>query len=437
MPRDTAPDRQQAPEWTRFAPAMKKKSAPEPHVERRERRALSHVGGAVETRGDPRLSAVLAEALAVEPDEASVMAHVHGFHTYPARLHPGTAARLIEGLAPARGRVLDPFCGSGTVLVEARRLGRRSMGLDANPLAVELSWLKTRGTSERQRAELVAAAKQCAEHADDRRLAKAGPTKRYGPADRELFEVHVLLELDGIASGIRELAKEDVQRALRLVLSSILTKVSTRPGDTTQRREAGRRIAAGYAIKLFVKKTEELARRLEEYAALLPPRSPEPHVEIGDARKLREERVDLVVSSPPYPGVYDYVEHHAARLRWLGFDVRRFATAEIGSRRGLRGLDFREAVDTWQRDFGAVLDGIARAVKPRGMAALVMADSVVGKRALYADRMLEGLAPHAGLSVLAVGSQRRPHFHKPTEHAFRERARREHVVLLGQDAGRP
>lgn len=414
---------------------MKKKAAPEPrveHVERRERRALSHVGGAVETRGDPQLAAVLAHALAVDPDETSVMAHVHGFHSYPARLHPQTAARLIEGLAPPRGRVLDPFCGSGTVLVEARRLGRRSMGLDANPVAVELSWLKTRATSPRQRAELLESAKLCGTVAEDRRLAKAGPTKKYGPADRELFAVHVLLELDGLAAGIHSVKNADVQRALGLVLTSIMTKVSVRPGDTTGRREQGRRIAAGYTTKLFVKKTEELVRRLEEYAALLPPRSPEPHIEIGDARELREERVDLVVSSPPYPGVYDYVEHHAARLRWLGFDVRRFANAEIGSRRGLRGLGFREAVETWQRDFGAVLDGIARALSPRGMAALVMADSVVGQRALYADGMLDGLAPHAGLAVKAVGSQERPHFHKPTEHAFLERPRREHVVLLGR-----
>ncbi len=411
---------------------MKKKAAPEPYVERRERRALSHVGGAVETRGDPRLAAVLAHALGVDPDEQVVMAHVHGFHSYPARLHPLTAARLIEGLAPARGRVLDPFCGSGTVLVEARRLGRQSMGLDANPLAVELSWLKTRGTTERRRAELVAAARKAAEHAEDRRKTKAGPTKRYGPADRELFEVHVLLELDGLAAGIDSAASADVRRALKLVLSAILTKVSARPGDTTQRREAGRRIAGGYAIKLFVKKTEELARRLEEYAALLPPRSPDPLVVVGDARSIDEKGVDLVVSSPPYPGVYDYVEHHAARLRWLGFDVRRFATAEIGSRRGLRGLGFREAVATWQRDFGAVLDGIAAAIAPRGMAALVMADSVVGKRALYADGMLEGLAPHAGLRVQAIGSQERPHFHMPTQDAFRERPRREHVVLLAR-----
>lgn len=410
---------------------MKPRRPPaEPHVERRERRALSHVGGEIETSGDETLARALESALAVEPDEASVMAHVHGFHSYPARLHPETAARLVAALSPERGRVLDPFCGSGTVLVEARRLGRRAMGLDANPLAVELAWLKTRATSPARREALVATARACAESADERRRAKAGPTRRYEALDRDTFEVHVLLELDGLRASIARVEEEDVRRALGLALSAILTKVSRRPGDTTARREAGRRIAAGYTIRLFVKKTEELARRLEEYAALLPPRSPEPLLVLGDARRLREERVDLVLSSPPYPGVYDYVEHHEARLRWLGFDAKRFARNEIGSRRALRGLSFEEAVATWRSDFGAVLGGIARAIRPGGKAALVMADSVVGRRALFADDLMNVLAPSHGLRVAALGSQARPYFHQPTERAFAKRPRREHVIVL-------
>jgi methylase of polypeptide subunit release factors len=96
-------------------------------------------GGSAEERQ------ALEHAFGVSPDERAVMAHVHGFHSYPARLHPETAARLIQAFSPPKGQVLDPFCGSGTVLVEGRLAGRRVTGVDANPLAVELSWLKTGG----------------------------------------------------------------------------------------------------------------------------------------------------------------------------------------------------------------------------------------------------------------------------------------------------
>src|SRR5688572_15660234 len=94
----------------------------------RNRRALTHVGGPTETGGDPRSAKLLEGALAVlgaeQGGEEAARAHVHGFHTYPARLHPDTAARLVSGFAPQGGTVLDPFCGSGTVAVESLLQGR-------------------------------------------------------------------------------------------------------------------------------------------------------------------------------------------------------------------------------------------------------------------------------------------------------------------------
>ena len=110
--------------------------------ETRRRRSLTHVGGAVEERGDPEASARLARAVDVSPTadaDAPDRAHVHGFHAYPARTHPVTARLLIEDFAPPGGVVLDPFCGSGTVLVEAMLAGRSAIGTDLNPIAIMLA----------------------------------------------------------------------------------------------------------------------------------------------------------------------------------------------------------------------------------------------------------------------------------------------------------
>src|SRR5678816_1488483 len=122
----------------------------------RKRRALSHVGGRVETWGtDDRARLAAERSLTVASDEAQTLAHVHGFHSYPARMHPDTAARLIEGLSRPRAVVLDPFSGSGSVLVEALRLGRAPIGVDVNPIAIELGWLKTRRWTSEELARLV------------------------------------------------------------------------------------------------------------------------------------------------------------------------------------------------------------------------------------------------------------------------------------------
>ena len=64
-------------------------------------------------------------------------------HWYPTKLPPQIASALIRGLRTTGDVVCDPFCGSGTVLSEAMRLGRRSISVDVSPLACLISRAKT------------------------------------------------------------------------------------------------------------------------------------------------------------------------------------------------------------------------------------------------------------------------------------------------------
>jgi DNA modification methylase len=399
----------------------------------RGRRALSHVGGALEiSGGSAEMRHALEGALEVEPDEEATLPHVHGFHSYPARLHPVTARRLIDALSPRAGTVLDPFCGSGTVPVEARLAGRRAVGVDLSPLAIALAGLKASAPGLAWTRDIERAAEQVAEHAETRRQKRAGATRRYPDEDVALFEPHVLLELDGLRAGIERVEPTALRRALLLVLSASLTKFSKRGGDTTH-LGAPKRIASGYPIKFFVKKAHELELRLGEAAALLPPDAIAPRLAVADARKLfrvSDKSVDLVVTSPPYPGVYDYVEHHRARMRWLGLDARSLEANEIGARRHARRRSFSYAFGRFSSEMGAVLEELSRVLKPTGFAVIVSADSVLEQRALRSDSLYSDLARRSGLDVVALASQERPHFHAPTRDAFRDRARREHAIVL-------
>lgn len=416
---DPAPDRPQGPDRSR------------------ERRALTNVGGAVHLVGESRLAEVLAHALDVPTSaeaEAETRAHVHGFHTYPARMHPQTARRLVEGLSSPGSRVLDPFCGSGTVLVEARLAGRAVAGVDANPLAVRLARLKVRSVSERERTRLLEAAREVAAGADARRKARAGSSRRYGPEDVALFDPHVLLEVDGLRVALDALTGDDaavVRADLELVLSAILTKVSRRTSDTSD-RELPRRISAGYAARLFVRKAEELVEQLAAVAPTLAA-TPGARVREGDARVLDSigpASIDLIVTSPPYPGVYDYLAHHDARLRWLRLHRESFERVEIGARRHLDALERDDGLLHWRTQLGEVLSAMARVLRPGAPAVLLIADSVVSGAPVYALDLLHQIAPRAGLLVRAAASQPRAHFHGPTARAFSHRPRHEHAILV-------
>jgi hypothetical protein len=410
----------------------------------RKRRSLSHVGGPAEVEGPAPEAALLARALDVERapapraarwearDDDPDRVHVHGFHSYPARMHPATAARLVEVLVPPGGRVLDPFCGSGTVLVEALLAGREAIGRDASPLAVALSWLKVRPRRAVELAHLRQEAQALRAEADRRRKTRAGATRRYPPEDVELFEPHVLLELDSLSAGIERLEDDGARRDLSLVLSAILIKVSRQQGDTGE-TGGPRRVAPGYTSLLFRKKAEELADRLAAMHDALPDPPARAEVRLDDAASLtsvRPRSVDAVITSPPYVATYDYLAHHAVRLRWLGLESRLFSKREVGSRRRYARLSPTAARSAWTREVAGFLGAIAKVVRPGAPVALLLADSAIGATALRADEILREAMASLPLELVARASQERPHFHRATQAAFREAPRREHALLL-------
>ncbi len=398
------------------------------------------MGGDVDVGGSRTEALALAGALEVPPappegpgeSEGEERAHIHGFHTYPARMHPSTASRLVRAFSLPRAAVLDPFCGSGTVLVEALVAGRSAIGTDLNPVAVRLSATKTRPRAPGELEALVRSARVVSDFARERRQARAGASRRLPKEDVAAFDAHVLLELDSLRAGIEEKAPGLLRADLFMVLSAILVKLSRKRGDTSEALGT-RRLAAGYPSKLFVRKAEELARRLAELEALVP--RPRPSVRVGqdDAARLSTvaaETIDLTLTSPPYAGTYDYLAHHALRLRWLSLDASVLAEGEMGARRNYASLGPAEAHAAWTRELRGVLASAERVLKRGGWLVLMIGDSAVGTAALRANDLVLSSAEGTKMECVARASQERPHFHGPTIAAFKSAPRREHALLL-------
>ncbi len=68
---------------------------------------------------------------------------LHGIHEYKGKFNPQLVRSLMNVVDVDADLLIDPFCGSGTSLIEAGRLGVHAIGVDRSPIAVLLARAKT------------------------------------------------------------------------------------------------------------------------------------------------------------------------------------------------------------------------------------------------------------------------------------------------------
>lgn len=272
-------------------------------------------------------------------DSTTSRQSLHSIHPYPAKFIPEIPRALIAEFPPAEGSiVLDPFCGSGTTLVEAQRGGFDAVGVDLNPIACRISRVKT-GPSLHS---LGSAALRCRDMA----AASAGEVPCDIPNLSHWFREDISEAISGLKAAIHSEASLDCRLALELALSSILVRVSNQDSDTRY-AAVEKNISRNLVLDLFL----EAARRIESALQQKPESNAQVRVLESDILALKHDtigrRVGLVVTSPPYPNAYEYWLYHKYRMWWLGHDALRVREREIGARAhffggGAKAGDFQQ-----------------------------------------------------------------------------------------------
>jgi hypothetical protein len=396
------------------------------------RRALHDLPGPTHRFGEPALADALFEALgrASDPPDDHPTEGLHGFHSYPARMHQGIIEVVLDAMSGAEV-VIDPFCGSGTTLIEAQRHGMRAIGSDLNPLGVHLARMKTAPWSETALRELGASIQAVGEHASDLIRGRA-PHRANLPADaNSRYDGHVMRALGCVMFAIDRRHDEGHRRVCRLIVSAILPKLRLRQGDTDDGDGPTlKRIGRFMPATWFVEKGQELITRLRAHREAVPKGAPSPIIIEQDARQLADltrrhlqssERA-LVLTSPPYGGTYDYAQHHADRLTLLGMSDRLLWQNELGARRNHRSGDPL----AWDTELRQALMAMADGIPPGSRVVLLQGDGIVGDVLVAADEQIKRLAPGCGLTVNAGAAAPRPDWWSQ-QHGAR---RFEHLIAL-------
>jgi DNA modification methylase len=254
----------------------------------------------------------------------------HDIHPYPGRLLVNIPSFfLATDLTSVSDLVVDPFCGVGTVLLEALLAGRHAAGADANPLARLVT-----------RAKLTKIPRQHLSRAARSLLARVPAV----PADDDghvlhaeyWFYPHVRRDLLRIRHAIQRTRTPSIRTLFLACFSACVKDVSLAdprlsvpvrlrgdqyPSDhwlyeKTQSRL--RRLKRVDVLREFTRRLESTIHRVAALDGLCPNARLLTVDDDARAMSLPANTVDLVITSPPYIGAQKYIRSSSLSLTWLG-----------------------------------------------------------------------------------------------------------------------
>jgi hypothetical protein len=352
---------------------------------------------------------------------------MHDICWYPARFVPAIPSHLIDALSYPGQSICDPFCGSGTTIVEALLLGRTAIGFDVNPFAIHIARTKchiverpevlTSNAVSRIARSVQILAQEAPSPTNakfalsDSKRKKESKTRRQGrqqelfPDSPRISDSHqvesrdcskvgqplncleiekwfhpqTLPQLYRLNSLVREAYPENIRQILETVFIATLMPASghraRKPYGYFADNVVPKERIYRTAFQLFYNRLARLISRCAQLSNDLPSGEPPKYkLHVGDARSSQlwnDTTVDCIITSPPYPGAVDYCT--AFRLASYWFPqygrIEELRASEIGARWARRRQSSRqEYFDNIRLVFASALARLA----PHGFVALVL-----------------------------------------------------------------
>lgn len=248
----------------------------------------------------------------------------HGIYKYPAMMVAPIVKRLMDEYAiPGESIILDPFCGSGSVLVESVLHDCESYGIDINPLALLLAKVKTTPIDSDLLIE---------EYKNFIEFRNTNIHRVDVPDFYNIdfwFKPDIIKKLSIVKKWIGRIENEDIKDFFKIVFAETVRRTSnTRNDEFKLYRLPEKQLAAHNPnVNLtFEQVFNHNVLKMEKFLRACPADTKKPHILYADSRtetSIPSDIIDLIITSPPYGDsktTVAYGQYSRLSLQWLGFD---------------------------------------------------------------------------------------------------------------------
>lgn len=418
----------------------------------------------------------------------------HGLHPYPARMIPQLADKLIKEYSEEKDWVLDPFCGSGTVLVECRLKNRNSIGNEINPLAVLLSKVKTTPLDKEElkhisKTVLKEIQERIQFYRNKRSKNKFVSIEKWTGKDTRTeidtnevevpifpninlwFKNDVINELSILRNSILNLnCEERYVDFFKICLSFTAMKSSNADFESHQSHPSRYkpeklRTYSPDVLSIFRKKANDSMKRVIDFTDKVSGNQVECSVLFGDARTLdlknisQSQGVDLIVTSPPYGEEQNTIGYHRwskIMAYWIDFsqdEMRKSEKLTLGAKPNIdasipsrtanffinlvrekskrkKGKTRAANLAGFFCDYHKSIVQMAKWLKSGGIAAIVVGNRLVAGHRIAMDRVTVELAEQSDLRKGKTFYRDIPNTVMPKRIPEGETIARESIIIL-------
>ncbi|MBT9141654.1 MAG: hypothetical protein DDT32_00142 [Syntrophomonadaceae bacterium] len=279
---------------------------------------------------------------------------------------------ILENFTRNGNIVIDPFSGSGTVLLECARRELACYGYEINPAAYAMSKFFSFCNIVRDVRTEVAFSFQ---HKINKLLIRYGSLPMFLEKDSFRESYGNLLDFSQELFSIMDDPSERI-----LAVNTLFTAEDYKNGNMES-----------CMFRAF--------KYIRDCLMQLPYADKPIVAGLGDVRLLHKNcpaRANIIFTSPPYINVFNYHQNHRAILEVLGWDILEVAQSEIGSNRKNRGNRFKTVVQ-YCLDMELTLKSFWECLENEGFVVFVIGrESNVRKTPFYNGEMVKDIAQGMG-----------------------------------------